>query len=130
MDDILYGEIIKNIYFIPDDKSYDDIFLFKKIIIETCQFIVFEPIEETDEIKISVKKIFNKESIKKSFILDGLSNKKLIGLWYCQNDLGFQDHIMIGLDIQRPTLSFLCECGQLGVFSYNTLKKGNFIKIC
>ena len=122
-----FGQEIRNIYLIPDTLSYDKIFVFKMIVIETSQFIILEPKEETDEIKLSTKEFWDKSSEKKALKFEGLINRRLVGLWHCKNDNGYLDQIIIGVDVLRPTLSFLCECGLLGVFNNKALDSKNFV---
>ena len=46
---------IKMIYLQLSDITYDNKYVYKKIIIQTDQFLIFTPIDETDEIKMIIR---------------------------------------------------------------------------
>lgn len=127
--EIEFGCEIRNIYLIPDeDCTFDDGFIYKEIIIRTNQFIILTPDEEYDEIQVSIKDNISEEFINIAHRCEGYTNRKLIGLWKCENPLGCIDQIIIGVDLFHPSLSFLCELGRIGVYKLDQLLSCNFIK--
>lgn len=123
--DIEFGKEIESIYLIQDKTVFDEIFLFKKIIIKTNQLIIIEPDAATDEIKMSIREP-TEHDMEHTHTYNKLNGRKLIGLWRCTNDQGYLDQVIIGADVLRPTISIFCECGLLGVFSNNALDNNAF----
>ena len=71
--------IIKMIYLILSNCNYKDEYKYKKIIIETDEFLIFTPIDETDEIKMEIKKNY-KFSKNKCIYFDAYNGQKVFDI--------------------------------------------------
>ncbi|WP_124975291.1 DUF6334 family protein [Aphanothece sacrum] len=85
------------------------------------QTIILLPISDTDEIKIIKenkvdKYITNSPSWCESFI-----NKKLMTVWVCDNDQGYQDQVIFAFGYLRPSLAFVSEGSVIKVFNYEPI---------
>jgi len=111
------SEILESIYVWEDqvlkmkEPSYDKVILnFRN------NSVVLEPLPDTDEISLTVKR-------RKDINFDGglrIDNncigKKLCTIWECKNSQEYTDMIIFSFEYLRPSIGFLCEGSVLKLF--------------
>ena len=122
MENINLNKKIDYILLFPEREIYDSIFVYKKIIVKTNLFIIFEPNSNTDEITVSTKEKIEMQDSENILNFTEFNNKKLTSIWYCKNDQGYLDQIILGIDLIRPSLSLLCECGLIGLYENKAIE--------
>lgn len=85
------------------------------------QTITLLPIIDTDEIEI-VQQENQSNNADQSVYFQSFVNKKLMAVWVCENDQGYQDQVIFAFDNLHPSLAFISEGSVLKVFTHQQLK--------
>lgn len=117
------GQILTGIDVIEDeDFGGNEYYLEKVTLFFENQIIILSPIYDTDEIEIIIKDYQNHgEKINTPFWGQSFVNKKLMTVWVCDNDQGYQDQVIFALGYLKPSLAFVSEGSAIKVFKYEQI---------
>lgn len=125
------GQILIGIDVIEDkDFSGNEYYLEKITLFFENKMIILSPISDTDEIEIMSKDYNNHgQKINTPFWGQSFVNKKLMTVWICDNDQGYQDQVIFALGYLKPSLAFVSEGSTIKVFKseqiYRTILNNN-----
>lgn len=81
------------------------------------------PLADSDEIEIIQEHLaYFEPAVTPSWCRNFLG-KKLMTVWVCKNDQGYQDQVIFAFEYLRPSLSFIAECSSILVFQCQPLKQ-------
>ncbi len=123
IDNFPIGQILTGIDVIEDtDFSGNEYYLEKVTLFFENQLIILSPIFDTDEIEILIEDYHNHgEKINIPFWGESFANKKLMTVWICDNDQGYQDQVIFALGYLKPSLAFISEGSAIKVFKYEQI---------
>ena len=85
------------------------------------QTIILVPIFNTDEIQIIKENKVDNCEINTPSWCQSFLNKKLMTVWVCDNDQGYQDQIIFAFGYLRPSIAFVSEGSVIKVFKYEQI---------
>jgi hypothetical protein len=85
------------------------------------QTIILSPISDTDEIEILRENEVDKSTINTPSWCQSFLGKKLMTVWVCDNDQGYQDQVIFAFGYLRPSLAFVSEGSVIKVFNYEPI---------
>jgi len=129
IDNFPIGQTLIGIDVIEDqdftfDRTYSEYYLEKVRLFFEDQIIILSPIYDTDEIEIEVNKNQtngNGYKINTPFWAKSFLYQKLMTVWVCNNNQGYQDQIIFALGYLKPSLSFVSEGSAIKVFEYDQI---------
>ncbi|MGB3264659.1 MAG: DUF6334 family protein [Microcoleus sp.] len=74
------------------------------------------PISDTDEVEILVENATVPAVANTPFWCESFIDKKLMTVWVCDNDQGYQDQVIFAFEYLHPSITFVAECSSLLVF--------------
>jgi len=74
------------------------------------------PIADTDEVEILLENATVPAVADPPFWCKSFIGKKLMTVWVCDNDQGYQDNVIFGFEYLHPSITFVAECSSLLVF--------------
>lgn len=74
------------------------------------------PISDTDEVEILVETATVPAVEDTPFWCESFIGKKLMTVWVCDNDQGYQDQVIFAFEYLHPSITFVAECSSLLVF--------------
>lgn len=103
--------------FKSDELCLDEIqFIFK----DTA--ITLTPIIDTDEIQINQENNLNFSAIDTPVWCKDFLGKKLMTLWVCENDQGYQDQVIFAFENLRPSIAFVAEGSVIKAFRQEAVR--------
>lgn len=121
-DEFLIGQPLTGVSIIEDKEFPGNELCLDQIQLVFDDIIVtLLPITDTDEIEI-IHKISHRAAPKntpswcRSFL-----GKKLMTVWVCENDQGYQDQVIFAFEYLRPSLAFVAEGSVLKLFRYQPI---------
>lgn len=109
--------ITKDKEFKSDELCLDEIqFIFKDTV------ITLTPIIDTDEIQINQENNVNFSAIDTPVWCKDFLGKKLMTLWVCENDQGYQDQVIFAFEHLRPSIAFVAEGSVIKAFRHEPVR--------
>jgi hypothetical protein len=116
------GQILQAISIIEcQDFETNELCLEQVQLIFEKESLTLLPIIDTDEIEI-IQKENNSKIVDTSFYFTPFLCQKLMGVWLCENDQGYQDQVIFAFNNLHPSLAFISEGSVLKVFTYQQIK--------
>lgn len=85
------------------------------------EIVTLLPIIDTDEIEVNQEENTNLISDNSDYFQYFLG-KKLMAIWICENDQGYQDQVIFAFDNLHPSIVFVSEGSVLKVFICQQIK--------
>ncbi|QLE58117.1 DUF6334 family protein [Nostoc sp. TCL26-01] len=85
--------------------------------------ITLLPIADTDEIEILQQAETNTDAVDTPLWCQSLISKKLMMVWICDNNQGYQDQVIFAFDSLHPSITFISEGSVLKVFRSQQISK-------
>jgi hypothetical protein len=85
--------------------------------------ITLLPLADTDEIEISKETHTNFSAVDTPSSWHDLIGQKLMTVWVCKNDQGYQDQVIFAFDNLHPSIAFLAEGSVLKAFRYEQISR-------
>ncbi len=79
------------------------------------------PIIDTDEIEITQESNVAVSAAQTPFWCQNLLGKKLMTLWVCENDQGYQDQVIFAFGNLRPCVAFIAEGSVIKAFRHEQI---------
>ncbi len=109
--------IIEDKEFQSDELCFDKVqFLFK----DTA--VTLTPIIDTDEIDISQESNVNFSTVDTPSWCKQFLGKKLMTLWVCENNQGYQDQVIFAFENLRPSIAFIAEGSVIKAFQQEAVR--------
>lgn len=118
------GQNLKSISIIEcQDFETNELCLEQVQLIFENQIITLLPIVDTDEIEIiQQENNYSNNNLDISSYFQSFLDKKLMTVWLCENDQGYQDQVIFAFDNLHPSITFISEGSVLKVFTYQQIK--------
>jgi Family of unknown function (DUF6334) len=90
-------------------------FMFKDTIITLL------PLADTDEIEIIKQTHTNLSAVDTPHLWCDFIGKKLMNVWVCENDQGYQDQFILAFGNLHPSIAFIAEGSVIKAFRYEQI---------
>lgn len=87
--------------------------------------ITLLPLADTDEIEIVQQDMANLLAANTPSWCQPFIGRKLMTIWVCNNDQGYQDQVIFAFDSLHPSISFIVEGSVIKIFIYEQIYKEN-----